>query len=159
MPLFRQAIVNIAASQLGCAEDPRGSNWGKHIKKYLGSVGISFPAAWCMAFVYWCVDEACRQQGLKNPLYKTGGVMEQWNHTLLSTRSLVPQAGDVFIMDFGKGLGHTGIVEKVEGIWIYTIEGNTNDDGSREGYEVARRRRELKKIKGYIILKPQAINS
>lgn len=149
---FEQTLLSIARSQIGFAEDPKGSNWGRHVKKYLAAIGINFPAAWCMAFVYWCVDEACKEQKLQNPLRRTGGVMEQWNHTLLSKRTIHPAAGTIFIMDHGKGLGHTGIVEKVEGVWIYTIEGNTNDEGSREGYEVARRRRPLTSIKGYIQL-------
>ncbi|EKT4520794.1 CHAP domain-containing protein, partial [Flavobacterium psychrophilum] len=52
----------------------------------------------------------------------------------------------------GKGLGHTGIVEKVIEKTIYTIEGNTNDDGSREGYKVCRRKRNIKTIKAFIRL-------
>ena len=55
-------------------------------------------------------------------------------------------------MDFGKGLGHTGFVEKVEGNVIHTIEGNTNDTGSREGYEVCRRTRKVEQCKGFIRL-------
>ena len=61
-------------------------------------------------------------------------------------------SGDIMIMDHGKGLGHTGIVEKVDKNFIYTIEGNTNDTGSREGIEVDRKRRPIvnKMIKGYL---------
>ncbi len=40
---------------------------------------------------------------------------------------------------------HTGIVLSAEGDVLKTIEGNTNDDGSREGYEVCRRIRNLAK--------------
>jgi hypothetical protein len=36
---------------------------------------------------------------------------------------------------------HVGIVEASDPLQITTIEGNTNDDGSREGYEVCRRKR------------------
>ena len=61
-----------------------------------------------------------------------------------------PQEGDIFIMDYGKGLGHTGFVERIEGSKIHTIEGNTNDTGSREGYEVCRRVRDISKCKGFI---------
>jgi hypothetical protein len=66
-------------------------------------------------------------------------------------RVTIPQAGDIFVMDFGNGAGHTGIVEKVlpNGI-LQTIEGNTNDDGSRDGYEVCRRARSVTKIKGFL---------
>jgi len=136
-------LLDIAFSQLGVQEEPKGSNWGKDVKKYLNSVGINFPASWCMAFVYWCHREA----GL--PAIKTGGVMAAWNKGK-QYRVIEPQPGDVFIMDYGKGLGHTGIIERVEGEILHTIEGNTNDTGSREGYEVCRKIRNVKKIKGYL---------
>lgn len=139
--------LEIATSQLGLEEIPRGSNWGEHCKKYLNSVGINFPASWCMAFVYWCCREA---YGVNNPLFKTGGVLAQWNKTPKDKRLAKPEIGSIFIMDFGKGLGHTGFVYGIEGDSVLTIEGNTNDTGSREGYEVCKRKRKISSIKGYI---------
>jgi hypothetical protein len=148
-----QRVLSIARSQIGNAEIPHGSNWGKHVQKYLASVGIDFPAPWCMSFVYWCVKEACKEAGVVNPLIKTGGVMRQYNEV---NRKLVfttdPKPGDIGILDFGKGLGHTFFVEKVEGDIVYTIEGNSNEDGSREGYEVCRKPggRKIKSCKAFI---------
>ncbi|WP_318546298.1 CHAP domain-containing protein [Flavobacterium columnare] len=56
-------------------------------------------------------------------------------------------------MDFGGGQGHTGFVEKVLANGkIQTIEGNTNADGSREGFAVCRRIRSINQIKGFIKL-------
>jgi len=43
--------LEVALLQLGVEEAPRGSNWGNDIAKYLHSVGIDFPASWCMAYV------------------------------------------------------------------------------------------------------------
>jgi hypothetical protein len=40
-------------------------------------------------------------------------------------------------------VGHTGLVEKVSGDFAITIEGNTNNGGSRDGDGVYRRRRLL----------------
>lgn len=150
---FNDTVLSIARSQLGMAEIPHGSNWGKHVEKYLRSVGIGFPAAWCMAFVYWVFEQACKETGNDNLLVKTGGVMRQWNECKKTLRTKTPQRGAIFIMDYGKGLGHTGIVEKVlpDGK-IQTIEGNTNDDGSREGYEVARHTRNASLCKGFLYL-------
>lgn len=138
--------LEVAITQLGKRETPIGSNWGRDVKMYLASVGISFPASWCMAFVYWCF-----QQSGKTELFKSGGVLNTWNRTDVAYRVKgEPKPGDIFIMDYGKGLGHTGIVEKVDGDLIHTIEGNTNDTGAREGYEVCRRTRKKSKIKGYL---------
>jgi hypothetical protein len=47
--------------------------------------------------------------------------------------------GHVFIIDHGHGRGHTGIVERVEGGLLVTIEGNTNEAGSGNGIGVFRR--------------------
>ena len=37
---------------------------------------------------------------------------------------------------------HTGLITEVHDGYFITIEGNTNDEGSREGYEVCQRRRD-----------------
>lgn len=169
---FVQIILSIARSQLGFSEIPKGSNWGTHVQKYLASVGINFATSWCMAFVYWTVDQAAKEMGIKNPLLKTGGVMHQWNEIdkrlkitktatgwqkLDSSGKMVKteiQPGDIGIMDFGKGLGHTFFVTDVAGDRVLTIEGNSNDDGSREGYEVCRKPngRAIASVAGFIRL-------
>jgi len=62
--------------------------------------------------------------------------------------------GFIFIIDTGSpgGAGHTGLVEKVDGGMLVTIEGNTNEGGSREGIGVFRRskRKILDINKGFI---------
>lgn len=138
--------LDIAISQIDKQEIPKGSNWGPDVKMYLNSVGINFPASWCMAFVYWC----CKQANASTPLVRTGGVLAQWNKVPKQFKTQEPSVGDIFIMDFGKGLGHTGFIERIEGDILHTIEGNTNDSGSREGYEVCRRTRKKSQMKGYI---------
>lgn len=141
--------LQIAQNEVGNKEIPEGSNWGIHVQKYLASVGIKVPASWCMAFVYWC----CKEADANTPLIKTGGVLNQWNKVNSKYKYNEPQIGDIFIMDFGKGLGHTGFVESINGDFIHTIEGNaTTKSGSREGIEVCRKIRNKKSIKGYIRL-------
>lgn len=143
--------LETAKGEIGKCEIPKGSNWGPHVQIYLASVGILEPASWCMAFVFWCFATAAKSLNVQNPLYRTGGVMNQWYNAHSNNKVFEhPQAGDIFIMEFAHGLGHTGIVEAVEGDYIHTIEGNTNEDGSREGYEVARRKRLIKSIHGFL---------
>ena len=137
-------ILEIAQSQVGVQEQPKGSNKGEQVEQYLAAVGLPGGYSWCMAFVQWCFKQA----GIKFP-FVSAGVLSVWAHTI-ANHTYNPQTGDVFIMEFGHGLGHTGIVESVDGDYINTIEGNTNDDGSREGYEVARRKRKKSSILGYI---------
>jgi hypothetical protein len=145
-----QKALEIAITQIGKQENPLGSNWGEPVQSYLRSVGIGFPASWCMAFIYWCFKNASIVLDIQNNAIKTGGVLKAWNDSPKIIKSNVPSIGSVFIMDFGKGLGHTGIVEKFDSVNIYTIEGNTNDTGSREGIEVCRKTRKRNTIKGYL---------
>lgn len=143
--------VQIAISQLGKEESPRGSNKGPEVNQYLASVGIPPGNSWCMAFVYWCFNQASIQLKIANPLTKTGGVLNEYSHEKLN-QVATPQAGDIFIMDLGNGLGHTGIIESINpNGTLHTIEGNTDPAGSRNGYGVFRRERKASHpIIGYL---------
>lgn len=150
-----------AVTQIGVSENPPGSNRGPEVEMYLRSVGLSGGYAWCAAFVYWCFQEAANELQITNPLYRTAGVMEHWRNcdkregrridrTKIKPADILP--GMIFVMDFGGGKGHTGIVESVnvEKGEITAIEGNTNEQGHREGIYVMRRTRRLVAIKGFI---------
>lgn len=154
MTLSEKAL-EIAESQLGVQEIPKNSNAGADVEKYLKSVKLGKGYAWCAAFVYWCVNEAAKSIGVTNPLVCTAGVLNLWNKMPVDFKfTKNPKRGDIFIMDFGKGAGHTGFVTGVSNGRIQTIEGNSNDEGSREGYEVCRRPngRNISSIKGFIRL-------
>ena len=146
--------LKYARLELGKGEVPRGSNWGKDVQGYLNSVGINVPAPWCMAFVYWVVEKASKELGQPNPLQKTGHVLTQWNASKKLRVVGTPERGDIFIMDFGGGKGHTGFVAEIKGDRIMTIEGNSNGQGSREGVEVCGKPngRPMRSILGYIRL-------
>lgn len=146
-----QSFLDVALSQLGVEEQPRGSNSGPQINQYLRSVGLGAGFSWCMSFVYWCAQQAAERQGKANPLYKTGGVLDQWYKSKQLRVAGLPKSGDIFIMDFGSGLGHTGIVKNVGPTRIDTIEGNaTLLTGSREGYQVCQKNRAQSAMLGYL---------
>ncbi len=152
-------VVKKAKSQTGVLEDPIGSNSGPEVDEYLASVGLDPGYFWCMAFVYWCFDKSAKQLGVTNPAIKTAGVIDHWNRTkgkrinsidAVNNPSKV-RPGQIFIMSYGGGTGHTGIVESVSGGFINTIEGNTNESGSRNGIGVFKRQRKINSInKGFI---------
>ncbi len=148
--------LEIAISQLGVEEIPRGSNGGPQVSAYLKRVNLAPGNAWCMAFVYWCVDEACKQLGMENPLVRTGHVLHQYNNTSCRTLPKTSRAikpGDIFIMKIGsKGAGHTGFVKAMGGTVAGTVEGNTDDQGGREGFEVAQKLRPPSSFHGIIQL-------
>lgn len=123
----------IAVSQNGVKE-ATGKNDGGAVEAYLKSVNLGKGYSWCMAFVYWCYNQAAWKLGVKNPLKKTAGVLDQWNSMGLDLHYTEPKENDIMIMDFGGGEGHTGIVTAVKsGSVIETVEGNTNNNGSRNG--------------------------
>ncbi|MCC6858922.1 MAG: CHAP domain-containing protein [Bryobacterales bacterium] len=152
-PLLREALKT-AAAEIGTMEDPPGSNRGPKIDQYLKAVGLN-PASgsypWCAAFVYWCFRQAAASLGASNPLVRTAGVLDHWNRAgergirrILCAEAREEPAvvlpGMIFIITTGSGNGHTGLVERVEGVRLTTIEGNTNNEGSREGVGVFRRK-------------------
>jgi hypothetical protein len=140
--------IEIAKSQIGAAEEPQGTNSGLVVDEYLKSVGLPPGFSWCMAFVYWC----CKQADPNTPLVRTGGVLKQWQKIDPKYKRSRPMEGDIFIQDRGRGLGHCGFIEKIEGGILHTIEGNSNSTGSREGYEVCRQQRKPSSCIGFIRL-------
>ncbi len=161
---FLAAVVAKAGSQAdaGVREQPRNSNRGPEVDVYLRRSGVPLGLAWCCAFTYWCFDEAAKAAGRANPMFRTAGCMAHWNNAQRQGARRIPAAqavadpalvkpGMVFIMDFGGGLGHTGFVERIDGGYIHTIEGNTDASQTREGGGVYRLQRKLSSInKGFI---------
>lgn len=138
----KSTVLSIAEEELGVEEIPRGSNDGERVREYLRAANTSVPAPWCAAFVVWCQIQA----GLKP--FITAHVATMWDKNK-DKQHKAPKAGDVFVMLNGQ-IGHCGFVHHVEGDTIYTIEGNTNDEGEREGYEVCKRIRKASSCRGFL---------
>lgn len=151
-----------ARSQIGVLEQPPGSNRGPEIDKYLESVGLTTGIGWSVAFVYWCFEQASVAGGSSNPLPRNasvGGMLSQLDSkrvkqitskAALQNPELI-KPGMIFVMDFGGGIGHVGIVESRNGDSITTIEGNSNDSGGRDGRGVFRISRKIATVnRGFI---------
>lgn len=157
-------LLQIAAAEEAnqVREVPKNSNRGPEVDQYLLRAGVSPGLSWCCAFVYWCFDEAANSLGQTNPMVKTAGCLDHWRRAPgKGAREITKQQaidnpglvkpGMVFIMDHGGGLGHTGLVEKVAGGLLTTIEGNTDASRTREGGGVYRLTRKVSEInKGFI---------
>lgn len=152
----QQCVISIAKSQLGVTEYP--SNWGVDVSAYLRSVGIRFPAAWCGAYVYWCYmmytcDFDYRSLKLGYVPNWSRGEMQQyvvWDKRSSETKiqDFEFHPGDLCTIYFGnlKREAHIYmVVEKLNG-QLVTIEGNTNDGGSRDGIGVFLRQRSLSSV-------------
>lgn len=147
----------------GVKEQPRNSNRSPEVDEYLRRAGAPLGCAWCCAFVYWCMDEAARALAQPNPMVKTAGCINHWNRAEAHGARRIPitdaknnpaliKPGMIFIISHGKGLGHTGFVERVQGGLLHTVEGNTDATKTREGggvYRLARRIGEINR--GFIV--------
>lgn len=114
-----------------------GNNDGERVERYLRAVGLTKGNPWCaasMAFVY----NSCR---IPNPM---SGYCPDWFRApyLVYQRNLhglddfnTAKPGDVFGIWFNSKnrIAHMGMIEEVNGGYVTTLEGNTNEAGSRDG--------------------------
>jgi hypothetical protein len=139
----RPDIVAKAASQVGVAESPLGSNSGPRVDIY--TAGHAEP--WCADFVSWVYKETGhRLSGGASGGWRIPAVINlaQWfkDHGVWHTRAAtsdVPQPGDMVHFNWNSCKScsennHAGLVEKVVGSTLYTIEGNSSDRVSRRTY-------------------------
>jgi len=160
---FLQSVIIHAMMSVGVREQPRNSNRGPQVDVFLQRAGVMPGYAWCCAFMYWCFDEAAHERKVVNPMVKTAGCLDHWNrcrtagarridaNKAVQNPSIVTP-GMMFVISHGGGLGHTGIIESVEGGLLRTIEGNTDASRTREGGGVYRLTRKVGEINlGYIL--------
>lgn len=140
----RNAVLQIATWQIGMAEVPSGSNRVKYNTEYYGKV-VSGPAyPWCMVFVWWVFREA----GFN--LFKTASctafVTQYKTKAPKQVINSDYKPGDIVFFDFsGKRFKteHVGIVDKVVGDTVFTIEGNTGTGNDANGGAVMYRSRSV----------------
>lgn len=141
-------ILDVAARQVGVKEGYSNGSWNNRVKYttwYADQVKNSafLTSAWCAIFVSWCADQAGISRSII-PLHAwTPSGLAFFSAKGLVTRGGGAKPGDIFYKyysSYGR-VAHTGIVEKVSGNYIYTIEGNTNTTGSSQGNGVYRLKR------------------
>jgi peptidoglycan hydrolase-like protein with peptidoglycan-binding domain len=147
-PLGR-IMVSYARQHL--REHPReigGQNKGPWVRLYMkGNEGKQWP--WCAGFVSFLLGQASTSLGVDPPFQSTfscsiiagsarrAGIFLEGTRSM--DRSLVTPGAVFLVRGGGTGWAHTGIVAQVKEEVFLSIEGNTNDEGSHEGYEVSSR--------------------
>lgn len=141
-------LLAIAISHIGVQEDPAHTNRGPQVSAWLIGAGAQPGDPWCAAFIHGSGDEAYGKA--KNPVYKTASTHELVDHakangTFITADEVranpsvvLPGYQGVYL--FTPTTGHTFLFElpiSAEGV-MHTIDGNSNTDGSRDGYEVVR---------------------
>ena len=140
-PKVYRKLVELAQGELWVREET-GNNDGERVEGYLASVGLKKGQPWCAAFISFIFKQA------GYPAPRTG-----WSPSLFPVARLVKAAapGNVFGIYFPalKRIAHCGFVERKDGDWITSIEGNTGAGGAREGDGVHRRKRHKRTIYKY----------
>jgi peptidoglycan hydrolase-like protein with peptidoglycan-binding domain len=128
-----------------------GANAGPWVRLYTdGHEGPEFP--WCAGFATFCLEQACATLDVPMPVARTLACDELADSApsrLLRRPAAAARGritpGSFFLKLAGSGdpfrYGHMGIVVAAGPETFESIEGNTNDDGSSDGFEVCARTR------------------
>lgn len=151
-----QELIGYALSQVGVAETPKGSNKNK----FALMIDTQFPdfyngkkngSPWCDEFVdacfLACFGEEETLRLLCQPRHSTGAGCKYSADFFKDKKQFDNNAsvGDqIFYYDNKGEINHTGIVYKVEGDYVYTVEGNSGDEVKTHRYATSN-----KKIAGY----------
>jgi peptidoglycan hydrolase-like protein with peptidoglycan-binding domain len=130
-----------------------GENRGPWVRLYVdGREGTAWP--WCAGFVSFVLRQACASLLIPMPIPPTlscdqlaiqarkKGLFRSEQEIRSNRHELKP--GSIFLVRKNESdWTHAGIVVKCEKEHFVSIEGNTNEQGEREGFELCRR------IRGY----------
>lgn len=126
-------LINIAKAEVGYHEGPNNQNkYGDELHKIQPS-NMDKNAAWCDAFVDWCILQMCRVFGYDDVMARKVLCGDFDDYTYFSinhykkAKRWTTKPGVGYQIFFG-GAGHTGIVYKVDASKVYTIEGNKGDE-------------------------------
>jgi hypothetical protein len=152
-----EAILRVAEQHL--QQHPievGGDNRGPWVRVYLeGNEGLSW--RWCAGFVTFVMKQACMELGQASPIsgsFSCDSLAYQAKHADRFIPGAQLESGDVRWSDLGAAQiflvrrtptdwTHTGFSFEGANTVFSTIEGNTNEDGSANGFEVARRIRSV----------------
>ncbi len=162
----------VARSQVGVREEPRNSNRGPEVERYLDIVDLPPGKPWCAAFSFWCIEQAWKElnggwdehEGAPPvPLLRTGWSHAMWRwldemgqtytvEQVIRGQAIAP--GALFFLrgevgwGTGEGVRHVGFVEGLDMLEqsVFSCEGNTDGSGTDEGGGVYRLERGLQTV-------------
>jgi hypothetical protein len=124
-----------------------GNNRGKWVEAILESVGLGEGYPWCAAALNFASVVAVAPRP-ERPDYNPAAVLgwRKWAEAL-GKLTTSPKRGSVAMHKTTESTGHIGVVVKVLGLWVYSIEGNTSsgESGSQRDGDGLYRRVRLKK--------------
>ena len=144
--IIRNKVALTYTSQIGVRE-LTGNNDGKAVETYLRYCGLPKGEPWCASFVCWVYGK----NNVTNPRSGFCPDLFQQKNTVWtrnSNHNITPTRADIFGIYFPnkKRIAHTGFIDKWTSTQVHTVEGNTNQAGSREGDGVYRKIRLTRQI-------------
>jgi hypothetical protein len=142
----------IALTYLGETEKPKNSGFNDAtFEAKMVSVGFVKGHAWCSYFAELVFKEAFPEKLAELTERFSGSTVLTFNNFKDAGYLIgnVPRVNDLVIWRSyknGKAMdtGHAGVVVSVQDAWQFeSVEGNTSDGKSREGYIVARHKRKV----------------
>lgn len=113
---------------------------------YNGRKNIGSQGEWCDIFVDWCFwkafgnDDPANLSLCQKILYqppKSTGAGTYYSAQFFKKNNAwytKPEPGDQIFFDYGKGIAHTGLVERVTDYYVFTIEGNSDNQVQAKKY-------------------------
>ena len=156
--IYRDEVLRVAAEEVGYMEkasnrnlDSKTANAGSgNWTKYARDLWVADPHFyqgpkngydWCAVFVDWCVYEAAARDSARaqKALHYTGPYGAGCDASVAYYKAAgawyqTPKSGDQVFFGTQSAVRHTGLVEKVEGSRLYTIEGNSSNMVCRKSY-------------------------
>lgn len=163
-----EKIIAVALQYVGQREKP-GNTFDETtpLGRMLKKAGQKKGESWCCYFAEGVFCEAlpfAEEWFIKNFSANCGETYDNFVAAGITPRTSNPKPGDLVIFKYFKdgveqSSGHAGICIHVPNVSCFIdIEGNTNDEGSRQGYEVAKMKRRYGKpntglrLKGFLTL-------
>jgi len=131
----KSRVIPTAQQFVGWVRELTKQNDGPWVEAIQRVTGNKKGDPWCASFVTFCLDIAYRG---KNPLRRTASCdLFLQDARAKGWLTNTPAPGDVFlVMKSTDDAVHTGFVTAVGKTSFKSIEGNTNDGGSRDGWGV-----------------------
>lgn len=158
--IYTSDVLRIASNEVGYKEKETNydldsktanagdGNWTKYARDLWAAdphfyQGPKNGFDWCTVFVDWCIYEASGRDAARAQaaLYYTGPYGAGCGPSVSYYKQAgawvsTPKAGDQIFFGSASSVRHTGLVEKVEGGKVYTIEGNSGNMVCRREYSL-----------------------
>jgi hypothetical protein len=143
------ALREVGVKEEGCA------NCGPRVETYLSSVHLTKGYPWCSSFCHWSFRQcgnilkperafaAAAQFATDHEVFRKGQLLADEEASIGHPMRRISEDGMTFCLWYANlnRIGHVGLITGEDEKYLWTVEGNTSESGSREGTTVKRRKR------------------